>query len=93
MSKQHFPQASILGYPRIGRRRELKKALEAHWAGTLTEQQLHERAFAVQQQNLERLVQLGLDPANGSLPGDHAYYDQVLDTLVALGAVPSRFAE
>lgn len=92
MSKQHFPQASILGYPRIGRGRELKKALEAHWAGKITETELHERAFAVQQANNARLVDLGLDPADGSLPGDNAHYDQVLDTLVALGAVPTRFA-
>ena len=30
-----FPAASLLGYPRIGRRRELKKAIEAYWAGTI----------------------------------------------------------
>ena len=30
-----FPAASILGYPRIGRRRELKKAVEAYWAGKI----------------------------------------------------------
>ena len=28
-----FPAGTILGYPRIGRRRELKRAVEAHWAG------------------------------------------------------------
>lgn len=30
-----FPSASLLGYPRIGRRRELKKAVEAYWAGKI----------------------------------------------------------
>ena len=30
-----FPAASLLGYPRIGRRRELKKAVEAYWAGKI----------------------------------------------------------
>ena len=29
-----FPTGTILGYPRIGRRRELKKAVEAFWAGS-----------------------------------------------------------
>ncbi len=30
-----FPAGTILGYPRIGRRRELKRAVERHWAGVL----------------------------------------------------------
>ena len=32
-----FPAGTILGYPRIGRRRELKRAVEAHWSGALDE--------------------------------------------------------
>jgi len=35
-----FPTGTILGYPRIGRRRELKKAVEAFWAGKITVDEL-----------------------------------------------------
>ena len=37
-------QTHILGFPRIGRNRELKKALEGYWKGELSENQLHETA-------------------------------------------------
>ena len=85
-------KATVLGYPRIGADRELKRALEAHWAGKTTQEELHQAAAAVQLADLERLTQLGLDAQNGALPGDVAYYDQVLETTAALSAVPSRFA-
>ncbi|HJX76875.1 5-methyltetrahydropteroyltriglutamate--homocysteine S-methyltransferase [Glutamicibacter sp.] len=91
MSK-NFPAATILGYPRIGANRELKKALEAHWSFKTTEAQLYESADALQKHNNQRLTDLGLDAKNAAIPADVAYYDQVLDTLVALGAVPARFA-
>ena len=39
-----FPTGTILGYPRIGRRRELKKAVEAFWAGRIDEAQLEATA-------------------------------------------------
>ena len=35
-----FPSATILAYPRVGRGRELKRALEAHWAGRTTAEEL-----------------------------------------------------
>ena len=48
MSKPSFPAASILGYPRIGPNRELKKALEAHWAHKSDEATLHAAARQLQ---------------------------------------------
>ena len=39
-----FPTATILAYPRIGRGRELKRALEARWAGRITEAELIQAA-------------------------------------------------
>jgi 5-methyltetrahydropteroyltriglutamate--homocysteine methyltransferase len=84
--------ATVLGYPRIGADRELKKALEAHWAGKISLDELHAAAGRVQLADLARLSALGLDAATGALPGDVAYYDQVLETTAALSAVPSRFA-
>lgn len=96
MSQQPLTPAfssTVLGYPRIGAARELKRALEAHWAGRTSEEELHRAAHGVQSADLSRLTALGLDPSNGALPGDVAYYDQVLETTAALGAVPHRFAD
>ncbi|WP_147050460.1 hypothetical protein, partial [Microbacterium saccharophilum] len=39
-----FPTGTILGYPRIGRRRELKRAVEAHWSGAVTLEELETTA-------------------------------------------------
>ena len=46
-----LPAATILGYPRIGPNRELKRAVEAFWAGRIDESQLRERAAAVRTQS------------------------------------------
>ena len=88
-----FPAATILGYPRIGPNRELKKALEAHWSGKIDENQLLAEAHKVQDRTVSHLTSLGLNPAESSIPADFALYDQVLDTTTALGALPSRFAD
>ncbi|GAA1856308.1 5-methyltetrahydropteroyltriglutamate--homocysteine S-methyltransferase [Paeniglutamicibacter psychrophenolicus] len=93
MSKPTFPAASVLGYPRIGPNRELKKALEAHWARKTDEATLHAAALQLQKANLSKLAALGLKPDDASLPGDFAYYDQVLDATLALSALPTRFAD
>ncbi|WP_277212197.1 5-methyltetrahydropteroyltriglutamate--homocysteine S-methyltransferase [Isoptericola croceus] len=86
-----FPGGTILGYPRIGRRRELKRAVEAYWAGRTDLDTLEAAAREVRLATLRRLVELGLDPADGSVPGSFSFYDQVLDAAVTLGAVPDRF--
>ncbi len=86
-----FAGGTILGYPRIGRRRELKRALEAHWAGRTSADQLEAAARELRLATLRRLVALGLDPADGSVPGSFSSYDHVLDAAVTLGALPARF--
>ncbi|NUP73295.1 MAG: hypothetical protein HOQ07_01375 [Sinomonas sp.] len=85
-----FPTATVLGYPRIGRRRELKKAVEAYWAGKSSAAELEAAAEGIQLTILRRLTELGLTEAS-AIPGTFSFYDQVLDTAVALGAVPARF--
>lgn len=87
-----FPAGTILGYPRIGRRRQLKKAVEAFWSGTLTGAELEDAAAGLRRTNRERLAELGLGRSDSSIPEDFSYYDQVLDAAVAVGAVPARFA-
>lgn len=85
-----FPAASLLGYPRIGRRRELKKAVEAYWAGTIDAAALDAAAKEIQLGTAKRLQDLGLVEA-AAVPGTFSYYDQVLDAAAHLGAVPARF--
>ncbi len=80
---------TVLGYPRIGPNRELKRTVERYWAGEIDQAGL--RAVAA---GLRRDTWLGLR-AGGleSVPGNtFSYYDHVLDTARTVGAVPARFA-
>jgi len=87
-----FPTGTILGYPRIGRRRELKKAVEGFWNGSSTADELETRAGELRAATRERLASLGLGRTDSSIPESFSYYDQVLDAAVTVGAIPSRFA-
>ncbi|GAA2837009.1 methionine synthase (B12-independent) [Leucobacter komagatae] len=88
-----LPPATILGYPRIGRRRELKRAVEAFWAGRLSEDELVATAADLRAATRARLVGLGLTAEGGAVPESFSFYDQVLDATLALGAIPARFGE
>jgi 5-methyltetrahydropteroyltriglutamate--homocysteine methyltransferase len=88
-----FPTGTILGYPRIGRRRELKRAVEAFWAGKIDVGELEATAAGLRAATRERLVSLGLGRDDSSVPESFSYYDQVLDAAVTVGAVPARFAD
>ncbi|SMH47520.1 methionine synthase (B12-independent) [Rathayibacter oskolensis] len=88
-----FPTGTILGYPRIGRRRELKKAVESFWSGSIDADELEESAARLRAATRERLVGLGLGRDDSSIPEAHSFYDQVLDTTLAVGAIPERFAD
>ncbi|WP_374313217.1 5-methyltetrahydropteroyltriglutamate--homocysteine S-methyltransferase, partial [Microbacterium sp.] len=87
-----FPRGTILGYPRIGRRRELKRAVESHWSGSIDEQALEQAAAELRRTTRERLAELGLGRDDSSIPESFSYYDQVLDAAATVGALPERFA-
>jgi len=91
MTSTAFPAGTILGYPRIGRRRELKRAIEAFWAGKIDQAQLEETAAQLRAATRDRLANLGLGRDDASIPEAFSYYDQVLDTTLTVGAVPQRF--
>ncbi len=88
-----FPKATIVGYPRIGRRRELKKAVEAYWAGRTSATELESTAKGLRETTYARLAELGLEAGNYSIPASFSLYDQVLDTAVTFGAVSERFKD
>ena len=78
----------LSGYPRVGAKRELKFAVEAFWKGNISESELNQVARDIRQQNWATQIAAGTD----LLPvGDFSFYDHVLDTVCALGAIPSRF--
>jgi 5-methyltetrahydropteroyltriglutamate--homocysteine methyltransferase len=80
--------SSNLGFPRMGVHRELKKALETHWAGKLDEPGLLAVGKVLKLNHWALQQQLGIRhiPSN-----DFSFYDHVLDTTTMLGAVPERY--
>lgn len=81
--------STVIGYPRIGPRRELKRALESYWADGSTESELREVAKKLRTDSLRELRDAGLN----TIPGSFSYYDQVLDAAVVFGAVPQRYRD
>jgi 5-methyltetrahydropteroyltriglutamate--homocysteine methyltransferase len=77
-----------LGYPRVGSLRELKKANEQFWAGTIDRDALQKVARKIRHQNWEtqQNAGIGLIPSN-----DFSLYDHVLDTSLMVGAIPERY--
>lgn len=80
--------AHNLGYPRIGDRRELKKACESYWKQETGLNELRHTARRLRQYHCILQYEAGLDlvPVN-----DFSYYDQVLDMSLMTDAIPERF--
>ncbi|MBV7439867.1 5-methyltetrahydropteroyltriglutamate--homocysteine S-methyltransferase [Weeksellaceae bacterium TAE3-ERU29] len=83
-------KSNILGYPRIGEKRQLKKANEKFWAGAITEEQLQKTAKEIRTHNWKLQKEAGIDliPSN-----DFSLYDQILDASFSFNAIPERYAE
>ncbi|WP_347218352.1 5-methyltetrahydropteroyltriglutamate--homocysteine S-methyltransferase [Chryseobacterium sp.] len=83
-------QTHLLGYPRIGSKRELKKACEQYWSGKIVLEELLTagRTICNQNWNLQKEAGIDLIPCN-----DFSYYDQVLDMSLIVGAIPTRYHE
>ncbi|WP_102419799.1 5-methyltetrahydropteroyltriglutamate--homocysteine S-methyltransferase [Mycobacterium sp. 4858] len=88
MTVQPFT-ATVIGSPRIGPKRELKRATEGYWAGRTSRAELENVAATLRRDMWKGLADAGLD----SVPvNTFSYYDQMLDTAVMLGALPARAA-
>jgi 5-methyltetrahydropteroyltriglutamate--homocysteine methyltransferase len=82
--------ATVTGSPRIGPRRELKRATEGYWAGRTSRSELESVAATLRRDMWADLAAAGLD----SVPvNTFSYYDQMLDTAVMLGALPAWAAQ
>lgn len=79
---------TICGFPRMGEKRELKKALEGFWSGNNTLEELIQVSMDIRRKNwlLQKDKGIGLISCN-----DFSWYDHILDTAVALNAIPERF--
>lgn len=80
--------ATNLGFPRIGKDRELKKAVEAYWKGESRQNDLLKAGSDLRARHWKLQKDAGLDhiPSN-----DFSFYDQVLDMTALLGCVPPRY--
>ncbi len=81
-------QTHNLGYPRIGSRRELKKACEQYWSGKIGFSELLSVGESIRKENWTLQKDAGIDliPSN-----DFSLYDQVLDMSLMVGAIPDRY--
>ncbi len=81
-------KTNVLGYPRVGANRELKKVEEAYWAGKSTKEELLKTAAELRKGNwlLQKEAGIDLIPSN-----DFSFYDQTLDLSLCVGAIPERY--
>ncbi|MCQ2973422.1 MAG: 5-methyltetrahydropteroyltriglutamate--homocysteine S-methyltransferase [Bacteroidales bacterium] len=81
-------KTNILGFPRIGENRELKKATENFWNGKINQDCLYKTAKEIKISNWIFLKNAGIDfiPSN-----DFSFYDQILDMCLTVGAIPERY--
>jgi 5-methyltetrahydropteroyltriglutamate--homocysteine methyltransferase len=81
-------KTSIIGYPRIGKRRELKKAIESYFAGDLTAAQLEAAARALRVESWKTQQRAGIThiPSN-----DFSLYDNTLDVAALFGLIPAEY--
>ncbi|KAL5830695.1 hypothetical protein ACOSQ3_016113 [Xanthoceras sorbifolium] len=79
----------VVGYPRMGPKRELKFALESFWDGKNSADELQKVSADLRSSIWKQMADAGIKyiPSN-----TFSYYDQVLDTTAMLGAVPPRYS-
>lgn len=83
MTKLH-----VLGFPRVGAKRELKFAQERYWRNEFGEQDLLKLAKYLREQNWKHQAE---NHADFVTVGDFTFYDHILDLQVATGSIPARF--
>ncbi|KAF2441707.1 cobalamin-independent methionine synthase [Karstenula rhodostoma CBS 690.94] len=82
-------QSSVLGFPRMGANRDLKKANEAYWADKLSRDELVKEAKRLRLAHWQIQKDAGVDviPSN-----DFAFYDHLLDHIQLFNAIPERYS-
>ncbi len=80
----------VLGFPRIGEQRELKKVLEEYWSNKCSFEKVEVVAKGLKQRHWSYQQKAGIDFISSN---DFSFYDNVLDTCVLLNAIPKRFKD
>ncbi|MGA1932127.1 5-methyltetrahydropteroyltriglutamate--homocysteine S-methyltransferase [Arcobacter sp. YIC-464] len=78
----------VIGFPRIGEQRELKKVLESFWAKNCSFEEVQKVASDLKKRHWSYQKEAGIDFISSN---DFSLYDNVLDTCVLLNAIPKRF--
>ena len=83
-------KTSVIGFPRVGKDRELKFASEKYFAGEVSAQELEQTAKELRAYGWKNQKDNGIS----FIPsGDFSFYDNMLDTTVLLGATPKRYRD
>ena len=83
-------QSHVLGLPRIGANREMKKSVESYWRKEISLTELQRIGQQIEDKNWQMQVDAGLDFVT---VGDFSWYDHVLDHSIMLGVIPDRFIQ
>jgi 5-methyltetrahydropteroyltriglutamate--homocysteine methyltransferase len=83
-------QSSVLGFPRIGGQRELKKVTESYWGGKVSVDELLATGKQLREHNWKLQKDAGVDIIASN---DFSYYDQVLDLSLLFNAIPERYTK
>ncbi|WP_413628160.1 5-methyltetrahydropteroyltriglutamate--homocysteine S-methyltransferase [Fructilactobacillus vespulae] len=81
---------SIIGFPRIGADRELKRATEKYWKNEITQSELIKIADELKEKNWQKQADSGLDFVS---VGDFSFFDNLLDTATLINLTPKRYAD
>ena len=80
----------VIGFPRIGEQRELKKALESYWGGKITADELQNTAADLRKRHWIYQKNAGIDMISIN---DFSFYDNMLDMSVILNAIPEKYKD
>ncbi len=81
---------SVIGYPRIGKDRELKFASEKFFNGELDEAGLQNVAKNIRKEDLLKQKEAGITYISSN---DFSFYDNVLDTAFLFNVIPQRYKD
>lgn len=82
--------SSVLGFPRIGAKRELKKATEGYWNGKVTAEELLQTGKDLRAHNWKLQKEAGVDSIASN---DFSFYDQILDASYLFNVIPQRYRD
>lgn len=81
---------AVIGFPRVGKLRELKFLTEKYFKGSISQEELETNAKALRAEHWQEQKKAGISYISSN---DFSYYDGMLDLTVLLGAIPTSYQE